>query len=564
MASTVEQILGKKVGGTRVVPLATKILALFTLFLLISNFATSYIGLTLNRGEQIRLLNQLLVKDLKDLYIYSSNQAEIYSFTKDREGALQGMSDKGLSGLKGQKSVALGVRPDGTLAFQASQTLRLDGFSDVGALARMLESKDTDNPEGSFTFRSDGSRFFGVYRFHPKWEMFLVRAEELDEFSAESWRNFWNTSIVIVVMTVVCVLVGAFLMRRILRFVRSITNAIMKMQESKSLELIDLSRAPNDDVTYLGVAFNALSSEVANLLTIFRKFATQDLVSKAYRDRFIRLEGKQEELTVLFTDIKGFTFITETLGTDIIKLLNLHYEHSISHIHEEKGIIGSIIGDALLAVFGTLSSDVNKSVHSVRAAYEIQHVSAQLRQQMHQHREEIIQERGALTDKEEDVYRAVLLEVGVGIDGGTVFYGTLGSNNRMTNTVIGDNVNSASRLEALTRVYKVPVICSEYVKEEVEAHTQDFHFLELDQVQVKGKTVGKRVYWPVPAQMVTEELRRDLDAFARGLKLYYQGQWSKANRCFRDCTLPLAEEFRSRTGQTRPRNWSGVWQMTAK
>ncbi len=564
MSSTVEQILGKRVGGTRVVPLATKILALFTLFLLISNFATSYIGLTLNRGEQMRLLNQLLVKDLKDLYIFSSNQSEIFNYTKDLEGALKSMSDKGLSGLKGQKSVALGVRPDGTLAFQASQTVRMDEFTDTGALARMLDAKETDNPEGSFTFRSGGASFFGVYRYHPKWELFLVRAEELNEFSAESWKNFWNTTVVILLMTVVCVLVGAFLMRRILRFVRSITSAIMKMQESKNLELIDLSRAPNDDVTYLGVAFNALASEVANLLTIFRKFATQDLVTKAYRDRHIRLEGKQEELTILFTDIKGFTFITETLGTDIIKLLNLHYEHSITHIHEEKGIIGSIIGDALLAVFGTLSSDVNKSVHSVRAAYEIQHVSAQLRQQMHQHREEIIQERGALTAKEEDVYRAVLLEVGVGIDGGTVFYGTIGSNNRMTNTVIGDNVNSASRLEGLTRIYKVPVICSEYVKEEVAASTQDFHFMELDQVQVKGKTVGKRVYWPIPAQMMTDELKRDVEAFSKGLKLYYQGQWPKAHKYFRDCTLPLAEEFRNRTGQTRPRNWSGVWQMTAK
>jgi adenylate cyclase len=564
MASTVEQILGKRVGGTRVVPLATKILVLFTVFLLISNFATSYIGLTLNRGEQMRILNQLLVKDLKDLYLFASSQSEIYDFNKDLPGALKSMAAKGLSDLRGQKSLALGVKLGGELTFQASRTVTLDRFTDEGALARMLAAKDTPNPEGSFTFRADGAAYIGVFRYHPKWDMFLIRAEEMKEFSADSWKNFWNTSFVILVMTVVCVLVGGFLMRRILRFVRSITDAIMKMQESKSLELIDLARAPNDDVTYLGVAFNSLSSEIANLMTIFRKFATQDLVNRAYRDRFIRLEGKQEELTVLFTDIKGFTFITEKLGTDIIKLLNLHYEHAIAHIHEEAGIIGSIIGDALLAVFGTLSSDVNKSVHSVRAAYEIQHVAAQLRQQMHQRREEIIQERGALTDKEEDIYRAVLLEVGVGIDGGSVFYGTIGSNNRMTNTVIGDNVNSSSRLEGLTRIYKVPVICSEYVKEEVETSSQDFHFLELDQVQVKGKTVGKRVYWPIPAQMMTPELKKDIELFSKGLKLYYQGQWPKASKLFRECTLPLAEEFRDRTVQARPKNWSGIWQMTTK
>jgi len=69
----------------------------------------------------------------------------------------------------------------------------------------------------------------------------------------------------------------------------------------------------------------------------------------------------------------------------------------------------------------------------------------------------------------------------------------------MTNTVIGDNVNSASRLEGLTRIYKVPVICSDFVKEDIEKNVTNhgIRFIEIDQVQVKGKTVGKRVYWPL-------------------------------------------------------------------
>jgi adenylate cyclase len=194
------------------------------LFLLISNFATSYIGLTLNRGEQMRILNQLLVKDLKELYLFASSQSEIYDFNKDLPGALKSMGAKGLSDLRGQKSLALGVKPGGEITFQASKTVTLDRFADEGALARMSAAKDTQNPEGSFTFRADGAAYFGVFRYHPKWDMFLVRAEEMQEFSADSWKNFWNTSLVILVMTVVCVLVGGFLMRRILRFVRSITD----------------------------------------------------------------------------------------------------------------------------------------------------------------------------------------------------------------------------------------------------------------------------------------------------------------------------------------------------
>ena len=82
---------------------------------------------------------------------------------------------------------------------------------------------------------------------------------------------------------------------------------------------------------------------------------------------------------------------------------------------------------------------------------------------MIERRAEIEQTRN-LTEAEERVFKAVLLDVGVGIDGGTVFYGNIGSDEHMTNTVIGDNVNSASRLEGLTRVYHLPVIVSDFIR----------------------------------------------------------------------------------------------------
>ena len=184
---------------------------------------------------------------------------------------------------------------------------------------------------------------------------------------------------------------------------------------------------------------------------------------------------------------------------------------------------------------------------------------------MHKRREEIIRQRGGLTEAEERVYQAVLLEVGVGLDGGSVFYGNIGSTRRMTNTVIGDNVNAASRLEGLTRIYRVPVICSEYVKEEAEAETDEYMFLEIDQVQVKGKTEAKRVYWPVPVSNMDDDMRADVEAFGQALRLYYQGQWARAHKLFTQCTLPVAEEFRGRTSESRkPRNWKGIWTMTTK
>jgi hypothetical protein len=135
----------------------------------------------------------------------------------------------------------------------------------------------------------------------------------------------------------------------------------------------------------------------------------------------------------------------------------------------------------------------------------------------------------------------------------------------MTNTVIGDNVNSASRLEGLTRVYKLPVIASESVMAEVTAETQEYLFVELDQVQVKGKTIGKRIYWPVKQNQVDGALKASLNLFSQALTAYYKGQWAEAERDFRACKLPQAEIFVERlAGATVPANWNGVWTMTSK
>ena len=135
---------------------------------------------------------------------------------------------------------------------------------------------------------------------------------------------------------------------------------------------------------------------------------------------------------------------------------------------------------------------------------------------MRKQADKILKMRGELLAEEQKVLDAVLLEVGVGIDGGEVFYGNIGSYERMVNTVIGDNVNSSSRLEGLTRFYKVPVITSRYVKDEVEQDSKDYLFMELDKVMVKGKTEGKDIYWPIQIEKVDAEMQKQIDMYQSG------------------------------------------------
>jgi len=260
--------------------------------------------------------------------------------------------------------------------------------------------------------------------------------------------------------------------------------------------------------------------------------------------------------------------MTETLGTDIINLLNLHYDRAIRLIQQNEGIIGSIIGDALLAVFGTLEgTEKQRSFLALKSAFHIQEVADQLRQAMAKKKEELLALKGELTPQEEAVFKAVLLEVGVGIDGGKVFYGRIGSYVHMTNTVIGDNVNSASRLEGLTRVYKVPIVVSDQIQREVmEVNSTQYYFQELDTVQVKGKTIGKKVFWPIEQAKLNDDLKTKLQMFQEGLRLYYEGDWQEAEKVFKKTDLPTVQIFMERMQAVKnpPLGWSGIWTMTTK
>ena len=559
-------ILGRKVGGVRVVPLTLKILVVFVIFILVSNFSSNYLNLTLNRGELVRLMNELLVKELKEIYTFSSTQYDIFRFSGKTDEAVAAMESNAARELKGERSLALAVKADGTVFFQAGGEARMSSFPDAAAIESIAKAKaDGTAGEGPLFPIIDGREYFGVYKYNEKWDVFMMRLEERKEFYRPTRDIMLQIGAVIVAVSLLFAILGVFIVRFILRFIGRITEALMRMQESQRLELIDLSDAPNDDVTYLGASFNSLSSSIDNLMTIFRSFVTQDVVQRAYKEKEIRLEGTQKELTILFTDIKGFTNMTETLGNDIIALLNLHYDQAIRRIHEHYGIVGSIIGDALLSVYGTLPEGRSKSLEAILSAYEIQAVARSLRAAMTERREAIEKERGGLTPAEERVFKAVMLEVGVGIDGGQVFYGNIGSSERMTNTVIGDNVNSASRLEGLTRIYRVPTICSSYVVEEVRAETDRFVFVELDTVQVKGKTLGKRIFFPIDTTTADNAELERFSRYSSGLSAYYEGRWDEARTEFGASGVMAASVFLQRMeGRNPPADWNGVWTMETK
>ncbi len=144
----------------------------------------------------------------------------------------------------------------------------------------------------------------------------------------------------------------------------------------------------------------------------------------------------------------------------------------------------------------------------------------------------------------------------------------------MTNTVIGDNVNSASRLEGLTRIFKVPIIISKYVMEEIlkdETEKEKFEFYEIATVQVKGKTEGVKIFFPLYKDnkvdgWTYDEVKTEFDIFEEGLKFYYEGDWRKSKTIMKKSKLELCQVYLESMGtkSKSPDGWKKVWEMKTK
>ncbi len=593
----------RRVGNTPIIPISVKVLSIFVALILLTSLSTNFISLQFSQRQVISLTNNLLVYDLSDICETASNQYQISMYTQDKEQAILSLQKMAEGKLSRPHSVAMGLNTDGTFLFLAykGETSDWQTFSDSVALTFLQDSLATaisenskDRLEGSIRFKSQSGEYMGVYKYQTDWNCFILRGELRSVLQKDMYYAFLFVFIIILALTIVFIFLGMFVLNKMFSNIKHFTKTLYDLQQegnkfpsadTLTKGPIDISDASNDDITYLAANFNNLYVNTASLRNMFQKFVPKSVVDTAYKEHKVELKGEQRELTILFTDIQNFTTRTEILGNDIIRLLNIHYNSIIGIIQpsdEEnelfsKAFIGSIIGDAILGVFGKTSGahehDAYKSVDALSCAWKMSSCTKEFCKKIDAKRDELIAQ-GKFTDKEKEIYEAVRIEIGVGIDGGSVFYGNIGSHQYMANTVIGDNVNSASRIESLTRIYKLPVLVSEYVKNEVRSIPEAasrYTFYEIDTVQVKGKNVGKKIFFPLDlkqedkefCEMYTEE---KFMFFQEGLTSYYEGDWSAARMAFERCQLQVANVFLERMGNNSraPENWSGIWTMTTK
>ncbi len=187
----------------------------------------------------------------------------------------------------------------------------------------------------------------------------------------------------------------------------------------------------------------------------------------------IKLGGKRAEVSVLFADIRGFTSISEQLSAvEVTKILNEYFSQLVPVIEEYNGILNKFMGDAILAIFGEPIKDENHPVNAVKCADKILKKVKNL------------QEKWLNEGKPK-------IEIGIGISTGEVFIGNIGSEERLEYTVIGDTVNTASRIENYNKVYRTNFLISEETYLRVQKYVD---VIKIREVQIRGKAKKINIY----------------------------------------------------------------------
>jgi len=269
----------------------------------------------------------------------------------------------------------------------------------------------------------------------------------------------------------------------------------------------------------------------------------------------LKLGGDKQNLTVFFSDVRGFTSISEIMSPEALtKLLNEYFTPMTNIVLESKGLLDKYIGDALMAVWGAPAHIADHADRALASALKM------------------LDELDVLREKWKSE-NLPPIDIGCGINTGPMVVGNMGSQLRFDYTVLGDSVNLGARLEGITKEYGVRIICSEFTKQNLVA-PQNFLLRELDWIRVKGKSEPVTIFEVMRFNESNKEKRASIkEIFEAGLALYRKKEFDKAStemiRVLQiDAQDGPASVFLERcehfTKHPPSHDWSGVWTMLTK
>jgi adenylate cyclase len=307
-------------------------------------------------------------------------------------------------------------------------------------------------------------------------------------------------------------------------------------------------------VIYLHIYTVKFISEYLQKQQIKKQFGTYlspDLVAQLQRQpELLQLGGTEQELSIMFTDVRGFTTISEHYGKDVqglTKIMNRYMTAMTKAILENKGTLDKYIGDAQMAFWNAPVDNAQHAKDAVRTAFT-------MLKSLEEFNDEVTKEG------------IPAFGMGLGINTDTVVVGNMGSDQRFDYTCLGDGVNLASRLEGQSKPYGVKIVIG---PKTASAVLDQYQVVELDLLAVKGKTEPARIFTVFPFHDPLGETQH-----MKFLELYRQGHWEVSakyandlKQCWRgemnqyyDMMIERINEYK----ENPPANWDGVYRATSK
>jgi adenylate cyclase len=309
----------------------------------------------------------------------------------------------------------------------------------------------------------------------------------------------------------------------------------------------------------------------SSLTRLFGAYVPPELVAQmAQEPERYDMRAENRELTILFCDMRNFTRISESLEPEVLRgLINRFFSTMTQAIQAHRGTLDKYIGDAIMAFWGAPLVDPDHASHAVSAALEMV-------------------ERLRVLNADLRAQGLVEMGLGLGLNTGLVCVGDMGSDIRRSYTVMGDAVNTASRIEALTRHYDIPILVGQAVRDLIEqrspASEPAFVWLEIDKVRVKGKTQSVTLFTPLPiAALTSAVMQAQMRFWQEALAVYRLQDWDNAENLLdslqKDETMNspasgflnmngLQNQLRSRISHNRkqppPPDWDGTYSFDSK
>jgi len=295
-----------------------------------------------------------------------------------------------------------------------------------------------------------------------------------------------------------------------------------------------------------------IKEEKRKLRKYFSLYVSKELVDEIIKHpEKVKLGGETKNLTILFSDIRGFTSISEKMDAqDLVGLLNKYLTAMAKIVLDNRGVVDKFIGDAIMAFWGAPLPHENHAEAGVKTALLM---SRELKK----------------CNEEWKKFNYPEIKIGIGLNTGEAVVGNIGSHERFDYTVIGDNVNLASRLEGLTKFYGVGIIVSESTAAAVK---DKFVLRQIDCVAVKGKMQEVKIYEVLGFFEEKEKYTKLIEKFRQGFELYLKKDWFAAKKIFEEILNENPDDGPSKVLKERveeflaasPADFDGVYYLKFK